>query len=247
MSESKTCLVVPCFNEEMRLEEVKYQTLIDSGLVTILFVNDCSTDMTEVRIQSIKSKWPNCVDFISQVKNQGKGEAVRVGLLGAISMGNQRVGFMDADFAVPPEEVLRFINESNKMDEKLVFLGSRVKLLGSQISRTFKRHLFGRVFATVASFVTKIHVYDSQCGLKIFVVDSNLESSLETPFKTRWLFDLELLHRMNRRQLEQGVSGWLERNAVEIPLRHWDEVAGTKFSSVAQIRSIWQLLFLTKR
>ena len=138
MSESRTCLVVPCFNEELRLDEVKYETLINSGLVTLLFVDDCSTDQTKNRVQGFASKWPNCVAVISQVKNQGKGEAVRVGLLGAISMGNQRVGFMDADFAVPPEEVLRFINESNKMDEKLVFLGSRVKLLGSP-------RLFGHV------------------------------------------------------------------------------------------------------
>ena len=121
MSESKTCLVVPCFNEEMRLDDVKYEMLIDSGLVTLLFVDDCSTDQTKKRVQGFASKWPNCVAVISQVKNQGKGEAVRVGLLGAIRMGNQRVGFMDADFAVPPKEVLRFINESNKMDEKLVW------------------------------------------------------------------------------------------------------------------------------
>ena len=89
MSESKTCLIVPCFNEETRLDDVKYEMLIDSGLVTLLFVDDCSTDQTKNRVQGFASKWPNCVAVISQVKNQGKGEAVRVGLLGAISMGTK--------------------------------------------------------------------------------------------------------------------------------------------------------------
>ena len=247
MNEFRTCMVVPCFNEEDRLDESKFEILIKSGLVTLLFVDDCSTDMTEIRIQSIKSKWPSSVEVISQSMNYGKGEAVRVGMLKAMNMGNRYVGFMDADFAVPPEEVIRFLNEVNKLDGKLVFLGSRVKLLGSQISRTFKRHFFGRVFATLASCVTGIHVYDSQCGLKVFTANSNLKLSLETPFRTRWLFDLELLQRINSQQIGGIESGKLQEIAVEIPLRHWDEVSGTKFSFLAQIKSIWQLLFLINR
>jgi glycosyltransferase involved in cell wall biosynthesis len=238
--------VVPCFNEEHRLDESKFESLINSGLVTLLFVDDCSTDMTEMRIQSIKSKWPSSVEVFSLNKNGGKGEAVRVGLLRAIGAGFQHVGFMDADFAVPPEEVIRFLNEANNLDGKQVFLGSRVKLLGSQISRTFKRHLFGRVFATVASLVTKIDIYDSQCGLKVFTTNSNLKSSLETPFRTRWLFDLELLQRLNSQQVGGIDSGRLQEVAAEIPLRRWDEVSGTKFSLAAQIKSIFQLLLLIK-
>jgi glycosyltransferase involved in cell wall biosynthesis len=239
--------VVPCFNEEHRLDESKFEALIESGLVTLLFVDDCSTDMTGLRIQNFRSKLPDCVDFITQHKNQGKGEAVRVGLLHAIGAGFQRVGFMDADFAVPPEEVIRFLNEMNNLDEKQVFLGSRVKLLGSEISRTFKRHLFGRIFATVATFVTKIHIYDSQCGLKAFTTNTNLKSSLEIPFRTRWLFDLELLQRMNGQQIGSVDSGWLQEVAVEIPLRRWNEVSGTKFSLTAQVKSMLQLSLLIKR
>jgi len=246
VSDFNTCLVVPCFNEEHRLDESKFEALINSGLVTLLFVDDCSTDMTEMRIQSIKSKWPSSVEVFSLNKNGGKGEAVRVGLLRAIGAGFQHVGFMDADFAVPPEEVIRFLNEANNLDGKQVFLGSRVKLLGSQISRTFKRHLFGRVFATVASLVTKIDIYDSQCGLKVFTTNSNLKSSLETPFRTRWLFDLELLQRLNSQQVGGIDSGRLQEVAAEIPLRRWDEVSGTKFSLAAQIKSIFQLLLLIK-
>jgi glycosyltransferase involved in cell wall biosynthesis len=215
--------------------------------VTLLFVDDCSTDMTGLRIQSIKSKWPSSVEVISQIMNYGKGESVRVGMLKAMNMGNHYVGFMDADFAVPPEEVIRFLNEVNNLDGKLVFLGSRVKLLGSQISRTFKRHFFGRVFATLASFITRIQIYDSQCGLKVFTVNSNLKLSLETPFRTRWLFDLELLQRINNQQIGNVGSEKIQEIAVEIPLRQWDEVSGTKFSLLAQIKSIWQLLFLIKR
>ena len=54
MNEFKTCMVIPCFNEEDRLDESKLEILIKSGLVTLLFVDDCSTDITELKIQSIK-------------------------------------------------------------------------------------------------------------------------------------------------------------------------------------------------
>jgi hypothetical protein len=74
-----------------------------------------------------------------------------------------------------------------------------------------------------------------------------LKSSLETPFRTRWLFDLELLQRINSQQIGGVESGKLQEIAVEIPLRQWDEVSGTKFSFLAQIKSIWQLLFLINR
>ena len=98
-----------------------------------------------------------------------------------------------------------------------------------------------------ASLVTKIHIYDSQCGLKVFTTNSNLKSSLETPFRTRWLFDLELLQRLNSQQVGGIDSGRLQEVAAEIPLRRWDEVSGTKFSLAAQIKSIFQLLLLVKR
>ena len=77
--------------------------------------------------------------------------------------------------------------------------------------------------------------------------NSNLKLSLETPFRTRWLFDLELLQRINSEQSGGVESGKLQEIAVEIPLRQWDEVPGTKFSLLAQFKSIWQLLLLINR
>jgi hypothetical protein len=44
---------------------------------------------------------------------------------------------------------------------------SRVKMLGRRVERLFKRHLLGRIYATLVSEILDIPVYDSQCGLKI--------------------------------------------------------------------------------
>jgi hypothetical protein len=40
-------------------------------------------------------------------------------------------------------------------------------MLGRIVERSLKRHLSGRVFATLVSIVGRVPAYDTQCGLKI--------------------------------------------------------------------------------
>ena len=55
-----TILVIPCFNEELRIIEQDY---LDFSLAhpqhLILFVNDGSTDKTKLLIEKLVSKRPN--------------------------------------------------------------------------------------------------------------------------------------------------------------------------------------------
>jgi len=245
-SSIRTCLVVPCFNEGLRLEVEKFDSLIRDTRVNLLFVNDGSTDSTLQKISEIQQRNPLYVDVISLGTNSGKGEAIRVGLLKATSTGYDQVGFMDADFAVPTDEVARFLGEINRFPDKCVFFGSRVQLLGAEIFRTFKRYLFGRIFATLASVSIKENIYDTQCGMKVFRTNLELIESLQKRFRTRWLFDLELIKRLNQNVVQDPNSSWIRENGIEIPLRKWNEVEGSKFSFVAQIRTFLQLVILIK-
>jgi hypothetical protein len=50
-----------------------------------------------------------------------------------------------------------------------------------------------------------------------------IELAVSVPFRTRWLFDIELLRRLNF-ETSQAKGKWLRENAIEIPLQEWNEV-----------------------
>ncbi len=100
-------------------------------------------------------------------QNVGKAEAVRLAMLHSKDANFDYVGYFDADLATPLEEIYNFI-EQIELKNPIFILGPRVKLLGlTQIERKWYRHYFGRVFATVASKMLKIPVYDTPCDAKM--------------------------------------------------------------------------------
>jgi hypothetical protein len=105
----------------------------------------------------------------------------------------------------------------------LLAMGSRVKRLGSVIDRHLWRHVTGLIFATFASVISGLPVYDSQCGVKLFRRDV-VATAFREPFATQWLFDVEILVRLRDRL---GMSAVLEMVAG-VPLKTWVDVKGSK-------------------
>ena len=67
-----------------------------------------------------------------------------------------------------------------------LLLGSRVAMLGRDIHRSMVRHYLGRAFATAASIVLDLRVYDTQCGAKLIRRSAALLEALDEPFTSRW-------------------------------------------------------------
>src|SRR5690606_16355107 len=141
-------LVVPCFNEERRLDPARLDRLAEAAGARVLLVDDGSTDGTRALLQRLATSAPDRFGVLGLDANRGKGEAVRRGLLAALDQGAGVVGYCDADFATPPEEVARLVAALRDDPTVDAVLGSRVALLGADIRRSAARHYSGRLFAT---------------------------------------------------------------------------------------------------
>ena len=168
MTSDHVAWVVPCFEEAARIDGAAFLALADeSAPASLVFVDDGSHDRTLALLHGIAEQRPSQVEVVALRENQGKAEAVRQGMLCALSRAADVVGYIDADLATPPHELQRLaaLARSGAYD---VLMGSRVLLLGHAIERKPARHYVGRVFATCASLSLGLPVYDTQCGAKLF-------------------------------------------------------------------------------
>lgn len=235
-SATRTAIVVPCYNEAARLRPRVLGELADVVACDVIAVDDGSTDATAALLTTVAGD-DERVSTLRLPRNRGKGEAVRQGLLAAVALGYQVVGYCDADFATPPAEMARLATACAA--GHVVVLGSRVGLLGHEIDRSLGRHYAGRVFATFSSIVLGFQVYDTQCGAKMFRSGAALEAAIASPFTSRWAFDVELLGRLahSHRSVEQFL---------EVPLDRWHDVVGSKLSFGASLRSTADLALIRR-
>ena len=214
-------IIVPCYNEEKRLPaEVFSNFLKQHREIAFIFVNDGSSDDTGNILQELCSAHPNA-ELLELPKNKGKAEAVRQGMLQAVDRNVRFIGFTDADLATPLEELLDMLNCTK--DSTLCISGCRFLHLGSKIKREPVRHFVGRIFATAASTYLDLPVYDTQCGAK-FYASETIGKVFNTPFATKWFFDVEILKRLLRIYGKDRVI----EDCFEYPLHCWEDKSGSK-------------------
>lgn len=233
-SVQKTRIVIPCYNEAKRLAPRAFLAALDNDeTLSFLFVNDGSTDETPAILAELQAARPLQVDVLNLARNSGKAEAVRRGMLLSLAGPFDNVGYWDADLATPLETIASFNHILDTAEVDLV-IGSRVRLLGRNIERRTMRHYLGRIFATFASLLLGISIYDTQCGAKIFRNCAWLRQVFGSPFKVTWTFDVEMLARvpivMEVSPREASIR-WFE-----YPLEKWVDVKGSKVSMAAYMR-----------
>ena len=81
---------------------------------------------------------------------------------------------------------------------------------------------------------------DTQCGAKVFRANDAVAAVLAAPFRSRWIFDVELLARY----LSQPTPvGELPRSAriYELALSSWHHRPGSKLRWTAYLRALADL------
>jgi glycosyltransferase involved in cell wall biosynthesis len=227
---SSTTLIIPCYNEERRLDSPAFLRFAAANPgVRLLFVNDGSRDNTLEVLKGIAAERPVQIAVHNCAKNGGKAEAVRQGMLRALEEGADYAGYFDADLATPLEASIEFARVLDRLRGIDVVVGSRLQLLGRSIKRRGKRALLGRVFARAASTTLGISIHDTQCGAKLFRSTPWVAAAFSEPFCTRWIFDVEVLARIS--QATQAGGPALTECVYEYPLDDWTEVAGSKLKA----------------
>ena len=224
----KVSIVIPCYNEEKRFRcDHTARFLEKNDHISLILVNDGSTDGTAAILESLARKFPDRCRLIHLEKNRGKAEAVRHGLLQAFSGPVKYAGYWDADFSTPLPVINDFARILDIRPDLYMVIGSRVLLLGRSIERSPFRHYLGRVFATAASMLLDLKVYDTQCGAKLFRVCPEIRRLFEPEFMTRWVFDVEIIARWikNQQQLRLPPA---EEVIYEYALKEWRHVKGSK-------------------
>jgi dolichyl-phosphate beta-glucosyltransferase len=233
-----TVVVVPCFNEARRLQGEKFLEFSRKFAdIHLLMVDDGSTDDTLVQLNKLSASSAGRIRVQRLPKNQGKGEAVRQGVLTAVGGGAKNIGYWDADLATPLDYIPRFRRILQDRPEVQLVLGARIPLLGHRIHRSPWRGRLGRLFATAASCALRLRLFDTQCGAKLFRMTPETASIFADPFLARWIFDVELMARL----LQANRGRRPEELLFECPLEQWEDVAGSRLKLRDFAKAPWEL------
>ena len=160
--------------------------------------------------------YPNVI-AIDKQPNSGKANAVRYAMLYAQSNFEfDYIAYFDADLATPIYEIENFQKCFASNDEIMMVVGSRIRRMGANIDRKWKRHFIGRVFATFASATLALPIYDTQCGAKM------LKKELINELKR--IYQQWLMWRFCTTEYREGFPK-IETSLYEKPLNEWLEKA----------------------
>lgn len=181
-------LVIPAYNEEEIIED---NLNIIIGFLNkkkysweILVSDDGSHDKTSEIARSFAKK---NVRLVSLLQNEGKGAALKAGVLAA---KGEYVAFTDADLSVSIEYLDDIASALQKTD---VAIASR-RSKGAVIKRhqPLLREIMGRVFTLMTQVVVGSKIPDFTCGFKGFRREAALRVFSNSRVK-RWSYDAEII------------------------------------------------------
>lgn len=207
-------LVVPAFNEERRLGPMlaAYLPHLErryGNRVEVLVVVNGSTDRTADVARSFQSRHPFLV-VREEPRPIGKGGAVMRGFSEA---KGERIAYVDADGATPPEALVRLVEPLDGAD---LVLASRWRPDSRITPQPWSRRVASRVFNAMVRILFRLSISDTQCGAKAMRREV-VETILPRLGITAWAFDVDLLFQARR-------AGF---RIVEAPTV-WNDVAGSR-------------------
>jgi glycosyltransferase involved in cell wall biosynthesis len=212
-------IVMPAHNEEERIDRTlrAYRDACPQAGVRLLVALDSCTDRTPEIVREHAGADPR-VRAIEYPK-LGKG--------GVIAETFERsdadlVGFVDADCATPPRELLRLADAARHVDGAIASRRHAASLLPAR--RPLRREITSAGFAGTVRMLMGLPYLDTQCGAK--VLRRHVVRDVLPRLGSRdLLFDVDLL-------AAASDGGW---RVVEVPTV-WIDQEGSRVSAVADSR-----------
>ena len=160
-------VVVPCYNEELRLprtiEQIERYLGARGDRYELILVDDGSADGTR-RVMEEAAARNKSIRIVALPVNRGKGRALAEGV--RVSRGDY-VLVTDADLSTPIEELPKL--EAALAAGAGVAIGSRaIKGSRVELSQPIYRVLMGKAFNIIVQLVLLPGIWDTQCGFKLF-------------------------------------------------------------------------------
>lgn len=226
----RVSVIIPAYNEAKRIEKTLknvQEYLKNQGRdFEIVVVDDGSEDGTAELIERLKLTLPE-LKFIRFPKNQGKGWAVRAGMIEA--QGDLLL-MTDADLSTPIEELEKMEQEIKQGFD--IVIGSR-RAPGAKIIKRqpWLREKIGVAFGFLTGLIVPTGFQDTQCGFKLF-----RKQVAQTLFPLQTVkglpFDLEILILAKR----------LGYKIAEVPVL-WRDEEGSKVRPVAHLPRVIREVF----
>lgn len=151
-NELKGCIIIPAYNEGMHIADV---IKLAKAQLPTLVIDDGSSDNTALQAEK------NGAIIFSQIRNAGKGQALKRGFSEAIKLGFDYVVTIDADGQHDVNEIIKF--------QELFFTEKNDLIIGYRdfSQMPFSRKITNSVGRASFSWAMGMKILDNQSGYRL--------------------------------------------------------------------------------
>lgn len=225
-------VIMPCYNEEDTIEKIINEVLnadIGTTMVELIIVDDGSKDKTKTILKKLDKKHSE-ITLIFQKKNQGKGAALKRGLLA--SSGDVII-IQDADLEYDPQEYKRLLYPIERGQADVVY-GSR--FIGGEPHRIiyYRNQLANKFLTMLSNMLTGLNLTDMETCYKM--IRGDLARTLAKDLKAKQFgFEPEITARIAK----SGAA------VYEIGISYYgrSKEEGKKIGMKDGIKAIWEIIY----
>jgi glycosyltransferase involved in cell wall biosynthesis len=232
MGKTKTLsIIMPCYNEKHTIKKILdevFEVNLGTTKKEVIIVDDGSTDGTRDILTKL-AKSNKSINLIFQETNQGKGAALKRGIL---ESSGDIVVIQDADLEYDPQEYKRLLYPIERGHADVVY-GSR--FIGGEPHRIiyYRNQVANKFLTTLSNMLTGLNLTDMETCYKMMKGDlaRNLAKDLKAK---RFGFEPEITARVAKSKVavyEIGIS-YYGRSKEE----------GKKIGLGDGLKAIWEII-----